>query len=160
MLTARVTVTKVVPPHWAAALLAGTAAAAEEAIGATTAGFPPVLAADLVPSRATEVKLENPWAFITSATLNPAAANGVLTDVAEFAFSTSWPATAGSISGTTPRSSAVVGRVASEQIEGTDVTKGLKFCSAATYPRAAAMALSLLPSAAMMESACWSSVRG
>jgi len=62
--------------------------------------------------------------------------------------------------GTTPRSSAVVGRLVSPQIAGTVTTKGLKFCSAAIYPRAAAIALSLLPSAAMIVSACLSSIGG
>ena len=53
-------------------------------------------------------------------------------EVFEFAFSTSCPPTAGSIRGTTPRSSADFGRVGSLQMDGMDTTKGLKFCSAAT----------------------------
>lgn len=76
------------------------------------------------------------------------ASNGVILEEFEFAFSTSCPITAGSMRGTTPRRAAVVGRVGSEQIDGTLTTKGLKFCSAATRPRAAAMAASLVPSSA------------
>jgi hypothetical protein len=52
------------------------------------------------------------------------------------------------------RRAAVVGRVGSEQIEGMLTTKGLKFCSAATRPRAAAIPASLLPSSPTIESAC------
>ena len=71
----------------------------------------------------------------------------------EFASSTSCPTTAGSMRGTTPRRAAVVGRVGSEQTDGMLTTKGLKFCSAATRPRAAAMAASLVPSSATILSA-------
>jgi len=61
ILTSRVTVTKVVPPHWAAPLLAGTVGAgAADTTGETTVFFPPAAASDLVPSRATDVKLEKP----------------------------------------------------------------------------------------------------
>ncbi len=67
--------------------------------------------------------------------------------------------TAGLMRGRTPRSAAVVGRVGSLQTEGTVATNGLKFCSAATSPRAAAIALPLVPSCAMMESARVSSGR-
>jgi hypothetical protein len=74
-------------------------------------------------------------------------------DVAERAFSVSDPPTAGSIRGTTPRSSALFGRVGSEQMDGIETTKGLKFCSAATSPRAAATARSELPNSVMMLSA-------
>lgn len=86
------------------------------------------------------------------------ASKGVTIEVAELAFSVASSPTAGSMRGTTPRSAAVVGRVGSEQIEGMETTKGLKFCSAATRPRAAAMAASLVPSSAMMASAWVSSV--
>ena len=66
-------------------------------------------------------------------------------EVLELAFSRASPPTAGSIKGTTPRRARVVGRVGSEQMEGMLTTKGLKFCSAATSPRAAATAASLEP---------------
>ena len=105
----------------------------------------PASTVDLDPSRATAVKFVNPWAAITCATLNPSALNGVVTELADRAFSTSEPPTAGSTSGTTPRSSALFGRVGSEQIDGIETAKGLKFCSAATRPRAAATARSLVP---------------
>lgn len=81
------------------------------------------------------------------------AVNGVVAEVFELVFSTSWPPTAGSMRGTTPRSASVVGRVGSEQTEGISTLNGLKFCSAATRPRAAAMARSLVPSSAIMLSA-------
>lgn len=93
---------------------------------------PRVDAATFVPAASTAVKLEKPCAIMTWATLNPVASNGVVMLVAELAFSTSCPPTAGSIRGTTPRSSADLGRVGSEQMEGMEATKGLKFCSAAT----------------------------
>ena len=50
-----------------------------------------------------------------------------------------------------------MGRVGSEQMEGISTTKGLKFCSAATRPLAAATAASLDPSSEMMRSAWVSS---
>jgi len=114
---------------------------------------PRVEAATLFPARSTAVKLEKPWATMTWATLKPSAEKGVVTEVFELAFSMSWPPTAGSMRGTTPRRAAVVGRVGSEQMDGMLTTKGLKFCSAATRPRAAAIALSLVPSSAMIWSA-------
>lgn len=88
-----------------------------------------------------------------SATLKPALANGVLRDFAELAFSRSDPVTAGSMRGITPRSASVFGRVGSLQMEGILVAKGLKFCSAATSPLAAARASAPLPSCVMMASA-------
>ena len=74
-------------------------------------------------------------------------------EVFELAFSRASPPTAGSMRGTTPRRAAVVGRVGSEQMDGMLTTKGLKFCSAATRPRAAAMAASLVPSSETIRSA-------
>lgn len=94
---------------------------------------------------------------MTWATLIPSAAKGVTIEVAELAFSVASPPTAGSMRGTTPRRAAVVGRVGSEQMDGMLTTNGLKFCSAATRPRAAATARSLVPSSAMMLSAWVSS---
>lgn len=64
----------------------------------------------------------------------PVALNAVLSDAAEFEFSRAEPPTAGSMRGTMPRRTAVVGRVGSLQIEGMWTRKGLKFCSAATKP--------------------------
>lgn len=96
---------------------------------------------------------------MTWATLRPSAVKGVVMEVLELAFSRVDPPTAGSIRGTTPRRAAVFGRVGSEQMDGTETTNGLKFCSAATKPRAAAMTASLDPSCVMMESACVSSKR-
>jgi hypothetical protein len=90
---------------------------------------------------------------MTWATLNPSAGKGVIFDALALAFSTASPTTAGSMSGTTPRRAAVVGRVGSEQIDGMLTINGLKFCSAATSPRAAETAASLVPSSAMIESA-------
>lgn len=90
---------------------------------------------------------------MTWATLKPSAEKGVTIDLAELAFSSASPPTAGSMRGTTPRRAAVLGRVGSEQMDGMLTTKGLKFCSAATRPRAAAMALSLVPSSVIIWSA-------
>lgn len=107
----------------------------------------------LFPAASVVVKFEKPCATITSATLNPSAVNGVEILDLLFAFSLSLPPTAGSIKGTTPRRAAVVGNVGSEQIFGTEATKGLKFCSAATRPRAAEVTAGSLPSCATMASA-------
>lgn len=107
----------------------------------------------LLPAASVVVKFEKPCAAITSATLNPSAVNGVEILDLLFAFSPSLPPTAGSIKGTTPRREAVVGNVGSEQIFGTEATKGLKFCSAATRPRAAEITAGSLPSCATMASA-------
>lgn len=82
---------------------------------------------------------------MTWATLIPSAVKGVVREVAAFLFSTSEPVTAVSTIGTTPRSSAVAGRETSEQIDGTETTKGLKFCSAPASPRAAAMTAGSVP---------------
>lgn len=81
-------------------------------------------------------------------------------DLFELAFSTTSPTTDGSIKGTTPRRASVVGRVGSEQMDGMDTKKGLKFCSAATKPRAAEIALSEVPSSATMVSAWLSFPQG
>ncbi len=54
----------------------------------------------------------------------------------------------------------MVGRVGSEQMEGISTTNGLKFCSAATRPRAAAIAASLVPSSETMRSAWLSLPQG
>ncbi|TGO29046.1 hypothetical protein BPAE_0019g00160 [Botrytis paeoniae] len=159
-----VTVTRVVPPQ-ATALeeAAATAATATLEIPATLAvefevDTLPLAAEDpdgvpLFPAASVVVKFEKPCATITSATLRPSAANGVVVLVALFAFSVALPPTAGSIKGTTPRRAAVVGKVGSEQILGTETTKGLKFCSAATRPRAAEMTAGSSPSCATMASA-------
>lgn len=97
---------------------------------------------------------------MTWATLKPSAGKGVVIDFFELAFSRTSPTTAGSMRGTTPRRAAVVGRVGSEQMDGMLTRKGLKFCSAATRPRAAAMAASLVPSSETMRSACFSLPHG
>lgn len=102
----------------------------------------------LVPSKATAVKFEKPLATMTSATLRPSALKAVVLLVAELAFSVSLPTTAGSMSGTIPLSTAVVGSVGSLQIEGMLTTNGLKFCSAATRPFAAAIESAPVPSSA------------
>lgn len=94
---------------------------------------------------------------MTWATLSPSAGKGVIFDLLALAFSTISPTTAGSMRGTTPRRAAVVGRVGSEQIDGMSTRNGLKFCSAATRPRAAAIAASLFPSSATIASAWVSS---
>ncbi len=146
----RVTVTKVVEPPVQviaeAELTVLTAAAAtvlEEATLATEDAVEPEAAdpetVPAVPSAALVVKLENPWATMTSATLSPAALKGVVKEVAALAFSRVDPVTAGSMRGTTPRRASVVGRVGSLHIDGIETTKGLKFCSAPASPRAAAM---------------------
>ena len=70
------------------------------------------------PSASLVVKLEKPFAAMTSATLMPSALNGVVRDWAEAAFSTSDPPTAGSTRGTMPRMRALVGRVGSLQMVG------------------------------------------
>lgn len=159
-LTARVIVRSVVPPQAAAAelLAVGAALATSEEAAVSfavllLAEVPRDEAGTLVPSTATAVKLEKPWATMTCATLNPSAGKGVVIDFFELAFSRASPPTAGSMRGTTPRRAAVVGRVGSEQMDGMLTTKGLKFCSAATRPRAAAMAASLVPSSETIRSA-------
>jgi len=83
-----------------------------------------------------------------------------LREVAEFAFSVADPPTAGSTRGTIPRRAAVVGSVGSLQIDGILTTKGLKFCSAATRPAAAAMESAPVPSVATIKSACLSLAHG
>lgn len=162
---ALVTVTRVVPPQAtaleeAAATATATLEMPEEAALAVEFEVDtlPVEAEDpdgvpLVPAASVVVKFEKPCATITSATLRPSAANGVVVLVALFAFSVSLPPTAGSIKGTTPRRAAVVGKVGSEQMFGTETAEGLKFCSAATRPRAAEMTAGSLPSCATMASA-------
>ena len=90
---------------------------------------------------------------MTSATLNPVASKGVATEVLELAFSVLDPTTAGSIRGTIPLRTAVVGRVGSEQMDGMSTLKGLKFCSAATRPLAAAIESAPVPSWATISSA-------
>lgn len=102
-------------------------------------------ALDLLPLASTLVKLLKPCAIITSATERPVASNGVVSEVAELAFSVSDPVTAGSTRGTIPRSSCVAGRVASPQIEGISTLKGLKFCSAATTAAAPLMTAGSVP---------------
>lgn len=155
---ALVTVTRVVPPQAtaleeAAATATATLEIPEEAALAVEFEVDtlPLEAEDpdgvpLVPAASVVVKFENPCATITSATLRPSAANGVVVLVALFAFSVALPPTAGSIKGTTPRRAAVVGKVGSEQMFGTETAEGLKFCSAATRPRAAEMTAGSLPS--------------
>lgn len=160
---ALVTVTRVVPPQ-IAGLEAVATAAATAVLEASSPAEPAVAFEDptadaepdgvpLFPAASVVVKFENPCATITSATLRPSASNGVATLVLLFAFSSSLPPTAGSTRGTTPRSAAVVGSAGSEQIFGTETTKGLKFCSAATRPRAADTTAEALPSWATMASA-------
>lgn len=83
---------------------------------------------------------------MTSATLNPVASKEVVTELLEFAFSVEDPPTAGSTRGTIPLRASVVGRVGSEQMDGISTLKGLKFCSAATRPLAAAMESAPVPS--------------
>lgn len=99
------------------------------------------------------VKLVKPLAAIISATLNPSALNGVVRDLAEAAFATSAPATSGSTRGTMPLSSLVAGRAGSEQMEGIETAKGLKFFSAATSFLAASMTALSLPSSETILSA-------
>lgn len=106
-----------------------------------------------VPSTALVVKLEKPAATMTSATDIPVLLSCVVSEAAELAFSLSEPVTAGSMRGTIPRRSGLTGREVSLQIEGTETTKGLKFCSAATRPRAAATASAPSPSWVRMRSA-------
>jgi hypothetical protein len=134
----------------AAALVAATAAAEEltAATGAATA--PPAGAAPTTPARFLVVKLENPWATMISATLRPALANGVLMLLADRAFSVAAPTTSGSMSGTIPLRATVVGRVGSLQMVGILTLNGLKFCSAATRPLAAARASAPVPSWAII----------
>jgi hypothetical protein len=105
-----------------------------------------------LPARSFVVKFEKPALTITCATLNPAALNCVCSEAAEFWFSTVDPTTAGSIRGTMPRRREFAGRVGSLQIEGMLTRKGLKFCSAATKPRAAATASAPVPSWARISS--------
>jgi len=171
-LTALVTVTKVVAAPVQATTAAELAATVAEATSTTAEEDEAVSAdpvsdeleldpdaetVDFVPSTATAVKLAKPLLAMTCATLKPSAAKGVIFDLFELAFSRDESRTAGSMRGTTPRRATVVGRVGSEQMDGMDVTKGLKFCSAATRPRAAAMAASLVPRVATMWSAWVSS---
>ena len=144
----RLTVTRVVTQP--------TAAAADLATGAALLTSATALEAPAVPSAALVMKFEKPFAAMISATLMPALANGVVTDFAELAFSRSEPTTAGSMRGTIPRRASVVGRVGSLQIDGTETTKGLKFCSAATSPRAAAIESAPVPRVATIKSACLS----
>jgi hypothetical protein len=115
--------------------------------------FPPAGAAPTEPSEPWSVKLEKPLAMATSATLRPLALNGFARDLAELAFSTSEPPTAGSTRGTMPRSSGVAGRLASEQRAGMEAAKGLKFFSAATRAAAPAMTWGSLPRVATILSA-------
>lgn len=146
-----------------AGVAAGASGAADEAAGASAAGasatgaapppFPPAGACPTVPSRALVVKLVKPFAAMISATLKPVLANGVLIDAAELAFSVADPSTAGSTSGTIPRRASVAGRDGSLQMDGIVAAKGLKFCSAATRPLAAARASAPVPSCAMISSA-------
>ncbi len=88
-----------------------------------------------------------------SATLRPASANGLASDVAELAFWTSAPTTAGSTRGMIPLRAAVAGRLASLQMVGICWAKGLKFFSAATRAAAAAMTSGSSPSWATIWSA-------
>lgn len=62
------------------------------------------------------------------------------------------PTTAGSTSGMTPLRRGLAGRLASLQMVGMLTTKGLKFCSAPTKPRAAATAAAEVPRFARMAS--------
>jgi hypothetical protein len=80
--------------------------------------------------------------------LLPVASRGLARDWAERALATAALAVSGSMRGVTPRSSGVTGRVGSLQMEGTSTTKGFVFFSAATMPRAAAMASAPPPSSA------------
>jgi hypothetical protein len=105
------------------------------------------------PSEPWRVKLLKPLAMATSAWLRPSALKGFAREVAELAFSTSEPPTAGSTRGTMPRSSGVAGRLASEQMVGMAAAKGLKFFSAATRAAAAAMTSGSLPRVATIWSA-------
>jgi hypothetical protein len=105
------------------------------------------------PAQACSVKLLKPWALEMSATLRPASVKGLASDVAELAFWTSAPTTAGSTRGTMPRRAAVAGRLASLQMVGICWAKGLKFFSAATRAAAAAMTWGSLPSSATIWSA-------
>lgn len=157
-----VTVTKVVAAAAQAELAEDTDVSAAAAILAEVAEAIEVLEATpaepaetlpVVPSSAFSVKLEKPLAAIIWATLKPSALNGVLALLFEFAFSTLEPTTAGSTRGTIPLKTAVVGRVGSEQIDGTLTTKGLKFCSADTTPLAAVIESSPVPNSAMILSA-------
>lgn len=165
----RVTVTNVVLAMQAASLLAIATAEVTTGSGALieldeiTTALPPdpdpdpdpeAGAAPTVPSTALVVRFANPFAAMTSATLRSVASNGVVKLEAAFAFSRMEPVTAGSMSGTTPRRARVVGSVGSEQMEGMDTTKGLKFCSAPARPRAAAMTWSSVPKVETIRSAC------
>jgi hypothetical protein len=99
------------------------------------------------------VKFVKPELAITWATLRPSAGSGVVNDAFDAAFSASEPTTAGSTSGITPRRRGLAGRVGSSQNVGMETTKGLKFCSAATRPRAAVTASAPVPSSVRMLSA-------
>jgi len=157
---ATVTVTMVVAQGVVATAVADAdatataAAAVEEAVSmdaeAATAALPGV---PLLPARSSVVKFENPWATMTSATLSPVASNGAVRDVAWLAFSSVEPPTAGSTNGTMPRRARVVGKVGSLHMDGMSTLKGLKFCSAATRPRAAATDWVPFPSWATISSA-------
>lgn len=117
-----------------------------EPVELLAAALPPVVEGSaLLPLASTVVKLLKPLAAMTCATDMPVALKGVLRDVFELAISVSDPTTAGSTRGTMPRSSAVAGRVASPQMEGTLTEKGLKFCSAATSPAAALITCGSVP---------------
>ena len=153
---ARVTVTSVVDPQCTAAAdeLAGAVVLVSTVDATTAVADPEAGAAPAVPSAAFVVKFEKPCAAITWATLMPVLEKAVLREVAEFAFSVAEPPTAGSTRGTIPRRATVVGRVGSLQMEGTSTTKGLKFCSAATRPWAAAMESAPVPRVATIKSAC------
>ncbi len=97
--------------------------------------------------------MENPWALEISATLRPESVKGLARDLAELAFCTSAPPTAGSTRGTMPRSAAVAGSLALLQMVGICWAKGLKFFSAATRAAAAAMTWGSVPSSVTILSA-------
>lgn len=131
-----------------AAAVVAAAASSVVAVPASAGGAVALVVSGVptFPARSLVVKFEKPAPAKTSATLRPVASNGVTSDCAESLFAMSEPPTAGSIRGTMPLKTAVVGRVGSLHKVGMFWTKGLKFCSAAMKSWAALTASAPVPS--------------